>query len=264
MLDRAPGLVLLLIAGLLASGVAPALAQEGRDVALRVQNRADGDDSYAEASLDVYEGGEQTRSRTAIMARKESGDLERLYIRFTAPPSIEDTAFLTRENESGRSDQYLYMPELRRARRIDMGQRDKRFVGTDFTYEDLEARKVDEYTHELVGETTCGPDDARTCWIVTSTPKPDVASQYAWLKRWIAQDAEVDVRVDHYNADSTVVKRLTVTDLKRVDGIWTAMRSRMEDRVDDRWTILKLDTIEYDRGLPSRMFTPSFLRQADS
>ncbi len=256
--------VLYLLMGLLVCSVSPTWAQDGREIALLVQDRADGDDSHAKVLFNVYERGDRTLSRKAIMSRKEAGDLERLLIRFTGPPSIENTAFLTRENENGRSDQYLYKPELRRARRIDMGQRDKRFVGTDFTYEDLETRKVNEYTHERIGKAACGPDEQRICWIVKSTPKPDTESQYAWLKRWVGQEAEMDIRVDHYNADSSVVKRFTVTEITRIDGIWTAMRSRMEDLIDDRWTILTRKSIEYNRGLPSRMFTPSFLREAGS
>ena len=156
--------------------VQDAQAMDGTQLAQLVHDRDDGKDSYAKVDMTLIDKNGSKRERTLITATKDYGPLVKTYLRFTSPPSIEGTAFLTWENEDRNDDQFLYLPELRRVRRIVSSQKDNRFVNTDYTYEDLERRKVDEDVHRIIGEESY---NGRKCWVLESIPKDMDDSQYS-------------------------------------------------------------------------------------
>lgn len=224
----------------------------GIDIAKKVFDRDRGDDSYAKIEMALIDKKGKTRVREMIVQRKKFGELNKTLIRFTSPADIEGTGFLSWENKDRDDDQFLFLPALRRVRRIVSSQKDISFVNTDFTYEDLERRKVEKDSHRLLRTEKV---NGWECWILESIPKKDSGSQYGKIVSWIVKEIYVPIKVEYYNKRGNMVKRYTVNKLEKINGIWTEMELEMHDLKNNHRTQLKVKEIKYNIGLPNRVFT---------
>jgi hypothetical protein len=151
----------------------------------------------------------------------------------------------------------MWTPALERDRRIALQDRSTRFFGTDFSFEDLEERDVEQYDYALLGEEAI---DGALCWRIQSTPKQSRSSQYTRSVIWIRKDNYAWARVDSYVSDD-VVRRLEHKDIRNVQGVWTAHENTMTDLRRGGITRLALDKIEYNVPLREGDFTVEALRR---
>jgi hypothetical protein len=231
-------------------------AEDGRVLAQRVYDRDTGKNSYAKVEMVLLSKQGNERTRTMVMAMKAFGKLNKRYIRFTEPASIEGTAFLAWENEDRSDDQFLYLPDLGRVRRIVSTQKDRSFVNSDFTYEDLEKRKVDKDSHSMLRSESY---EQYECWVLESIPKAESDSQYGKRVSWIAKDSLMPVKGEFYDKQNRLVKTFVAKRLEKIDGIWTAMETEMYDLTKEHRTRLKILEIRYNRGVADRVFTEAYL-----
>ncbi len=233
-------------------------ALTGTDIAQKVFDRDHGKDSYAKTEMTLIDKKGNTRVREMISQRKKSGELEKSLIRFTSPADIEGTGFLSWENKDRDDDQFLYLPALRRVRRIVTSQKDMGFVNTDFTYEDLQRRKVENDQHRLLGE---GKIEDWQCWKLESIPKKETDSQYRKFVSWIVKEIYVPIKVEFYDRKGQMIKRYTVNKLQKIDGIWTEMELVMHDLKDNHETKLKVKETRYNKGISEQVFTTKYLER---
>lgn len=234
-------------------------AMDARAIVKRVNDRDDGKDAYAKVEMYLTAAGGYSEKRSLIQAYKYFGGLRKTYTRFTEPASIDGTSFLSwqRANDAD-DDQFLYLPELGRDRRIVSSQKDGDFVNTDFTYEDMQERSVDKDTHVLLKEEKIGTYD---CWVVESTPKDQTTSQYRRWVAWVPKDIFVPLRVEYYTkVVRQPTKVLTVSKLQKISGIWTVMSVEMKNLERKHTTILRTLEVKYNKGVPDRMFTRPYLK----
>jgi outer membrane lipoprotein-sorting protein len=258
---RVSAYTVVLVVCLWCSGALPRLclaAEDGRALAQKVYDRDDGKNSYAKVEMVLISKQGNERRRLMLVAIKDYGKLSKRYIRFTAPASIEGTAFLAWENEDRSDDQFLYLPELGRVRRIVSTQKDRSFVNSDFTYEDLEKRKVDKDTHRILRSERY---EQYECWVLESIPKALGDSQYSKVVSWIAKDRLMPVKAEYYDKSNRLVKRLVVRQLDKIDGIWTALETEMQDLAKEHRTRMKTLEIRYNRGIADRVFTEDYLQK---
>src|SRR4030043_896397 len=231
-------------------------ALTGTDVAQKVFDRDHGKDSYAKTEMTLIDKKGNTRVREMISQRKKFGELEKSLIRFTSPADIEGTGFLSWENKDRDDDQFLYLPALRRVRRIVTSQKDMGFVNTDFTYEDLQRRKVENDQHRLLGE---GKIKDWQCWILESIPKKESDSQYGKFVSWVVKEIYVPIKVEFYDKKGQMAKRYVVEKLQKIDGIWTEMELVMHDLKNNHETKLKVKETRYNKGISGQVFTTKYL-----
>ena len=132
----------------------------------------------------------------------------KMVLRFTAPAEVKGVALLVVNHPDRASDQWMWTPAIERDRRIALQDRSTRFFGTDFSFEDLEERDVDQYDYTLVGDETI---DGAPCWKIQSTPKQTKSSQYTRSIVWIRKDNYAIARIENYIKDQ-VVRRLNYGD----------------------------------------------------
>jgi hypothetical protein len=176
--------------------------------------------------------------------------------RFTSPADIEGTGFLAIETAVGETDQFLYLPALRRTRRIVSSQKSSSFVNSDFTYEDLERRDVDDAEHVITGEDKIGKV---ACYVMESRPKKGTDSQYAMWRSKVAKGIYIPLYTEYYNKREKLFKTYKVTRLKKIQGIWTLNEVIMEDLRKKHKTILKINKVIYNQGLDDGIFTRKYL-----
>jgi outer membrane lipoprotein-sorting protein len=248
--------IILLLLILLPASVALGTEVDGRAIAKMVYDRDDGKDSFAKVKMLLMDKRGRKRFRTLMTAVKDYGNLSKSFTRFYTPADIDGTAFLTWENEDGDDDQFLYLPALRRVRRVVSTQKKNRFVNTDFTYEDLQRRKVGKDNHRILRTEVY---DGRKCWVLESIPKDEDNSQYGKRVSWVAQDIFIPLKIEYYDKRQRLIKRQLNSNLKQIDGIWTVMDTEMQDLKKDRRTLMRISEIRYNRGIPDRVFTKEYM-----
>jgi hypothetical protein len=264
-LKMAKAIILLNLALLLATSsyielvYAQSAKLTGRDIALKVHDRPDGDDQRGVMHMTLINRRGKTRQRTILSFSKEYGKDSKSLMFFQSPADVKGTAFLQYEYDdpSKEDDRWLYLPALKKVRRISGSSKNDYFMGTDFTYDDMGDRSVDEDHHKLLREEEV---DSLTCWVLESTPK-DKDYMYSRTVRWIRQDALVPIKVEFYDRQGNLLKVLTITDIRKQDGFWTMFKMEMDNLQEKHKTILKIKEMFYNTGLKDSLFRVSTLER---
>jgi outer membrane lipoprotein-sorting protein len=151
----------------------------------------------------------------------------------------------------------MYTPAIERERRIALQDRSTRFFGTDFSFEDLEERDVNQYEYALVGDEAV---DGAPCWKIESTPRESKSSQYTKSVVWIRKDNYAFARIESFIKEQPV-RRLNYSNIQNVQGVWTAKQLEMNDLRRGSRTRLALDKLEYNVPLKDEDFTLQAIRR---
>ncbi len=246
---------------------APAIAQvppTGREVmeTHKMQDRTQ--DTEAEIRMTIISARGGTRERDIVMWTKtRSDDTQMQLIRFQSPADVEGTGFLSIENLGREDDNWLYLPALRKTRRIAGADKRDSFVGTDFSFEDLEPERLDSYEYRLAGSEIVEKSET---WVVEATPtdpKKIEETAYGGRQLWIDKKNGVMRRSEFYGRDGTFLKRLNAEDVRPVPGTdkWRAYRLTMEDILGGSRTVLEISSYHIDEGVPEEYFTQRYLRR---
>jgi hypothetical protein len=237
--------------------IAPTAAENARQIIGEAQKRTDSKSQRYEGLLQTFEAKGKTAEKRWVYERIGAHGESKSVIRFTAPAEVKGVALLIVNHSDRASDQWMWTPAIERDRRIALQDRSTRFFGTDFSFEDLEERDLDQYDYSLLGEETL---DGAVCWEIQSVPKQAKSSQYTKAVVWIAKANYAFARVDSYVKEQ-VVRRLKYSDIRNIQGIWTARELAMADLRRGSITRLALDKIEYDLPLKDEDFTVQRLRR---
>jgi hypothetical protein len=245
----------LLSAALLA---APLLlcAQDARQIIEESQKRSMAASQRYEGVLEVIDQKNKVSTKRWIMERLGSFGDSKALLRFVAPAEVKGVALLVHNHKDRASDQWMWRPAIERDQRIALQDRSTRFFGTDFSFEDLEERDVNQYSYKLLGEELMGGAPA---WKIESTPKK--ASQYTKGYLWVRKDNYTIQRIENYNKKG-LVRTITYSDLEKVQNIWTARSTEVKDHERNSRTVLKLEKLEYNIPLKEENFTLQALRRA--
>lgn len=246
---------LLLLTVALATRVnAETAAEEGVALAEAVYDAPNGEDLTAIATMILIEKGREPRVRKMLVLRSDPRPAERWALtRFLEPADVRGVTMLTRDYPGDQSDQWLYLPGLKRVRRISSGRKGGRFVGSDMFFEDLRDREVDMDKHVYQGERNLGK---LTCKVLVSTPVDPENSVYSKRVSWIHPETLIPLRVDLYQGQSKhPVKRLSVKRIKRIQGYWTVMDSVMQDLQSGHQTRIRNSSVKYNQKIPESVFS---------
>jgi outer membrane lipoprotein-sorting protein len=195
--------------------------------------------------------GEQ-RVRNLQQYTKDYGEVEKKIMFFLSPADVKGTSFMNWSYIDGRDDdQWIYLPALRRIRRISSDGKSDYFMGSDFTYDDLGERHPDEDNHKLTGEEII---DGKACYVVESIPK-DGGYMYSRTVTWVMKDNLLGLKREFYDERGRHLKTLTIKDYDQIDGFWTILETEMKNVQRDHTTHMKFSNIKINRGIPDRMFT---------
>lgn len=232
---------------------ATAAAQDARQIITELQNRAKSDSQRYEGWLRVVDSKEKVTEKRWMYDRIGSAGNSKVVLRFTAPAEVKGVALLIVNHPDRASDQWMWTPALQRDRRIAFQDRSTRFFGTDFSFEDLEERDVDQYDYKLLGEEA-------GAWKLESRPKRTKSSQYTHSYLWVDKARYAFTRIEAYR-DGKLVRRISYSDYKQIQNIWTPLSLEVEDLGRKSKTVLKTDKLEYNVPLKEEMFTLQALRR---
>jgi hypothetical protein len=252
---RALVLVLAFLTAAFHEAAAPLTADE---IARRVHERDTGGDSRATVRLTLFDrhGRPRERALTLLSKRGRGTTGDRVLTRFTHPEDIRGTGFLVWEHPSADDERFLYLPSLARVRRIAGSEAQESFVGTDFTYEDIGGRELEDYTYALLDAdaTWTAPDGTTDRVYRLESRRRDGGARYPRVVSLVTRDFVV-VGADVFNRRNEREKVYTVQKLEKVEGIWTVLAAEMANLLDHTRTTLKIEQVDYNVGLRDAAFS---------
>jgi len=251
---RAVGLLFVL--GLLPAPILRA-ADNARSIVEEAQRRTDAKSQRYEGLLQVFDPKGKVSDKRWTLERLGSHGSSRMVLRFTVPAEVKGVALLVANHPDRASDQWMWTPAIERDRRIALQDRSTRFFGTDFSFEDLEERDVEQYDYSLAGDDTL---EGIAAWKIQSVPKQAKSSQYTKSVVWIRKDTYAIARIESYVKDE-VVRRLNYSDFQNVQGFWTARQLEMTDLRRGSHTRLTLDKLQYNVPMKEEDFTLQAIRR---
>src|SRR5436190_17009155 len=175
--------------------ILPALiAQDARQIVEEAQRRGRTTSQRYEGVLEVIGGDARVSRKSWQSIRLGAYGNSKVAIRFTAPAEVKGVALLVVNHPDRSSDQWMWTPAIGRDRRIALQDRSTRFFGTDFSFEDLEERDVNQYDYRLTGEESI---DGAPCWRIESRPRESKSSQYTLTRIWIRKDNYVGAQYEN-------------------------------------------------------------------
>ena len=240
---------------LLTGGFYPAqkvFALSGREIMEKVNARDEGDRSTGEMEMILIDKkGKKRVRKLKTFGRKKEKDTQSLMF-FLSPADVKNTGFLTYDyNESGKDDdQWLYLPALRKTKRIAAGDKSGSFMGSDLNYSDMTTPDLDLYDYTLMKETEVRGNKV---WQIKAVPKSkDEAKKSGYSKSviFIRQDNYVMIRAVRWVYKKRRNKYLDVKKLEKIDGIWVSTEMHVTTKTGKKTlhkTILKQKNIRFNQ-----------------
>jgi outer membrane lipoprotein-sorting protein len=178
---------------------------------------------------------------------------------------VKGTGFLQLAHKTGDDDQWLYLPELKRTRRITSNLRDQSFMGTDFSYRDLEIlNEIRNWTDKEAPAKLAGEEalDGEPCHVIELAPTQE--GGYAKIVVWMDKEQLVSRKMDFHDKSGKHVKTLLQGDVRDVGGIPTAHHLEMKNVEKGSSTDVKITEVKYDSGLSDDLFTERQLKRGPS
>jgi hypothetical protein len=194
------------------------------------------------------------KSRSLVFdakSRRHAPPLGKSVITFQAPADVAGMKFLQIQNANSDDERFLYTPELKRSRRIAGSNRSESFMGTDFSYADLDGRDLRQSNSVLKGDESIGKFD---CFHVSATPTNNDAV-YARIDLWVRKDNYVPLKWVMFDKAGQPVKTLISKEIQRHGGRWFITGSRMTDNSTGRQTELMLEKIDRRDDIPLESFS---------
>ncbi len=235
-------------------------AMSAREIMQAVDDRDDGDNRVSDMKMVLIDKNGDKRIRTIRSFEKDKGEDKQRIMFFLSPADVEDTAFLTYDYDAYEKDddQWLYLPALRKTKRIASSDKSGSFMGSDFNYSDMTRKNLDAYDFNILKEGEVRGDKV---WLIEALPKTRKEieeSGYTKSVVFVRQDNFVVVRAVHWVNEGNKLKYLDVSRLQQIDGVWTVLEMSMttkKGKATLHKTEISFDNVKYNQDLSEQMFS---------
>ncbi len=201
-------------------------------------------------------GQKTVRDMRGRTLEKEGGD--KSLMEFLSPADVKGTKLLTYQHVNKDDDQWLYLPALKRVKRISSRNKSGSFMGSEFSYEDISSQEVEKYTYP--GESVEVPCGDKICYKGERIPK-DKLSGYTKQITWVEKDTFLVKKVDYYDRKGSLLKTAVFDDYKKIDGVWRVGKIRMKNHQNDKETVLIWVEDKIKVGLSDKEFNKRVLKR---
>lgn len=196
----------------------------------------------------------QIRSRTLEV----TGDGDKSLIIFDHPADVKNTAFLSYTHAIRPDDQWLYLPALKRVKRIASANKSGPFMGSEFAYEDISSQEVKKFSYKWLRDEAIDGEEA---FVVERVPQYE-HSGYTKQHAWIDKEHYRVLRVDYFDRKGALLKTLTASDYHQyLEKYWRAHRMDMQNHLNGKNTTLLFSDYEFQNGLSERDFDRNSLKR---
>ncbi len=236
-------------------------SQKGYDISARSDRSDNGfSDSRVDARMVLKNRAGQETVREfsfATLEKENEGVGDKSLVVFGSPRDVEGTALLSHANILDPDDQWLYLPALKRVKRISSANKSGSFVGSEFAFEDFTITELNKFTYKYIGEEDL---DGMMTDVIERFPRYE-NSGYTKQKSWIDQEIYQTRKVEFYDRKDALLKTLILSDYREYDGVWRAHSLKMVNAQNGKETELVYGDFEFKTGLGANDFEQGVLRR---
>ena len=237
--------------------------KEARAIMEKVDARDDGDNQVSDMEMILIDKRGKERIRKIHTFSKDKGEDTLKLMFFLHPADVKDTAFLTfdYDDPDKDDDQWLYLPALRKTKRIASTDKSGSFMGSDLTYSDMTSRNLEDYDYAFYEKAKEKDVRSVKTWVIWSIPRSkDIIEETGYEKSllFVRQDNFVVIRALHWVRDGGYKKYIDVKKLDRIDGIWVATEMHITKKKGNNTahkTILKIGNVKFNQNLEFDVFS---------
>ena len=236
----------------------------GLAVATRVAERAEGRASKRSIQMQLTDKRGRSRERSALVVKNQMDGVRYTRVTYLSPKPVREVSFLSHDKltPGATDDRWLYLPATRKVRRVPASDRGDYFLGTDFSYEDMQSElkfALQDYDFTLVESA-----DAKASghFRLRGTPKTKAVVRelgYGAFEANIDPATWMPLQIDFFDPRLKPLKSVTVTGISQVDGVWNAGSIECTNHRTGHTTLFNFSDIEYRSGLPDKLFVPEAL-----
>lgn len=230
---------------------------DAREIARLSQERYVGDDSSTALTMKLINARGEIRPREFLRYQIETDSGKITLLKFLKPADIKDTGTLNVEIKGKDDLQHLYLPAAKKLRRVSA--KNQSWVGSDFSYEDLQEIEVDDYRYEAVGAEVL---DGFDCYVYTMEPLESDNSVYGKQVRWVTKGTYVPIKIEYYEKNGRLLKTTYASDIRGIEGAQYAWHVVCENAQDGHRTELDRIWIVLNQNLGEGIFTTRHLEKS--
>ena len=240
------------------------------EVMQKVDARYDGDSSIGEFTMVLIDRRERQRTRNLRIYSKDFGADSKPLTLFETPADIRGTAYLNFDWDDANQDDdsWLYLPALQRVKRIASSDTSDSFMGSDFTFADINGYELDWFDYAFVNESDS--IDGEEVWVIEATPKPafkdraEEATGYTKMQTWVRKDIFLQVRGQAWELKGNRIKYFNSSEIELIDDIWTTKRLQAISTRNGRQehaSVLQINSIRYNVEVDDNVFSTESMQR---
>jgi len=253
-------LLFLFLSPLSAFAVTP--EEQGLAIAIEADRRDSGFGDYT-ANMQMTlknKHGKESKRNIRVRTLEVEGDGDKSLSIFDNPRDVKGTAFLNSTHKTGDDDQWLFLPALKRVKRISSRNKSGSFMGSEFAYEDIASQEVEKYHYKWVRDEIYNGKD---CFVVEFYPVDKDNSGYTRLLSWIDKNEYNTLKVEYYDRKDSHLKTLTFSGFQKyLDRYWRADLMEIVNHQNGKSTRLEFSEYAFNVGLDENDFTKNALKRA--
>jgi hypothetical protein len=250
----------LLLAGALFAGMSFAesdpKAYEIAKAADAMQRNFKDEKSKSEMILINANGEKVTRNMVNLTLERDNAEDYQI-VKFLNPADVRGTGLLTHQNPKGSDNQWLYLPDLRRVKKISSSSKSGSFMGSEFTYEDITGNTLDKWDYKFIEESTL---DSKAVYVLEKTPNYE-NSGYSKVKVWFLKDTKLSVRSEFFDRKGSLLKVQKISGWKKYGTVWRSSEISMENLQTKKQSILTFSERKIGSGLTKKDFSKRSLQR---
>jgi hypothetical protein len=259
-----------ILLGAVFTGAVTAQDLTAYEVMMQAENRDNGESSVGDYTMVLIDRRDRQRVRNLRIYSKDFGEDSKALSLFETPADIRGTAYLNFDwdDQDRDDDSWLYLPALQRVKRIASSDTSDSFLGSDFTYADINGYELDWYDYTFINESET-VDDVEV-WVVEAIPKPEFkdkaedATGYSKMQSWIRKDNFVQARGQVWELKGNKIKYFNSTEIELIDDIWTTKRLQVVTTRNGRQehaSVLQINSIDYNVAVDDLSFTTEYMQR---
>ena len=215
-----------------------------------------GDDGRSKVVMTITDDQQRQRTREFVILRKDikDGGEQLFYVYFKKPADVRKMVFMVQKHMDRDDDRWMYLAKLDLVKRIAGSDKRTSFVGSNFYYEDVSGRGIDEDQHELLEETA-------TAYVIKNTPKTPAEVEFASYTVWIDKQNFLPIKAEYFNGEGRKIRVVEALETKMIQGFPTVVKSRVQDLMTGGETVSEFNDVKYNLGLAEKIFTERYLRR---
>jgi len=236
--------------------------EKGLAIALAADERDNGfEDFIADMQMILKnKHGQESTRKIRIRTLEVENDGDKSLSIFDNPRDVKGTAFLTFTHKTGDDDQWLYLPALKRVKRISSRNKSGSFMGSEFAYEDIASQEVEKYTYKWIKDEAY---EGQECFVTERYPVDKKNSGYTRQVIWMDKAEYRVLKADYYDRKNAHLKTLTAKGYQKfADKFWRADEMLMINHQNGKSTQLLWSDYKFGTGLKDRDFNKNSLKRA--